>query len=109
MNTYVQRLVSMLLIIFVVLLGLDYLQIVQLSVLIRSCLYVLTLIFLIISSTAVVCSDAAVIHKIINYTILFLTAIGLIFSAVNGIINFTLYVVVLFAFGYSCYEIVVRA
>ena len=108
MNVYVQRTVSLFLILFVALLGLDYFQIISLDAVLRSCLYVITFILLVVSSTAVVCSGAALVHKFINYSILFLSAVGLTLSALSGTINFLIYVVILFAFGYSCYEMVVR-
>lgn len=108
MNVYIQRTVSLFLILFVSLLGLDYFQIITFDPSLRSSLYVITFILLIVSSTVVVCSDAALVHKFINYTILFLAIIGLIFSVLNQTINFLIYVVVLFSFGYSCYEMIVK-
>ena len=108
MNVYIQRTVSLFLILLVLLLGLDYLQMIAFSAITRSCLQVITFILLVVSSTAVVCSGAALVHKFINYTILFLAVVGVTLSAISGTINFIIYVVILFSFGYSCYEMIVR-
>ena len=108
MNVYVQRTVSLRLIVLVSLLGLAFFQIISLESVLRNCFYVITFILLVVSSTAIVCSGAALVHKIINYSILFLSAVGLTLSALSGTLNFLIYVVILFAFGYSCYDMVVR-
>ena len=108
MNVYVQRTVSLCLIVLVSLLGLDFFQIISLESVLRNCFYVITFILLVVSSTAVVCSGAALVHKIINYAILFLSVIGLTLSALSGALNILIYVVILFAFCYSCYDMVVR-
>ena len=108
MNVYVQRTVSLFLIVLVSFLGFDYFQIISLASVLRNCFYVITFILLVVSSTAVVCSGAALVHKIINYAILFLSVIGLTLSALSGALNILIYVVILFAFCYSCYDMVVR-
>ena len=59
MNVYVQRTVSLFLILFVALLGLDYFQIITFNSSLRSSLYVITFILLIVSSTVVVCSGSS--------------------------------------------------
>ena len=100
MNVYVQRTVSLLLILFVSLLGLDYFQIASLNPSLRSSLYVITFILLIVSSTVVVCSGAALVHKFINYTILFLAIIGLIYYALNKTINFIIYLLLVILYYY---------
>lgn len=97
MNKIVHKVVSLFLVILITLLVLHYTNIVTFTDNIRDLLSFATLMLIIFSSTAVICSNGTSFNKFINYLIIIGTFAGIGLYIIQGKFNYIIYAVLLFA------------
>lgn len=90
MNRYIQNVLSLLLIILITILALNYYKIIQMDTLIHDGICFATLALIIIFSTASICSKGSNLNKFLGYLILVLIFTGLIMFIITGNINIIL-------------------
>ena len=97
-NIIINKLISILLVFFVIFLVLNQYFIIGLSTDLQFILYFLTLVLIIISSTNEVCVNSSPAIKFINCLILLFLIIGGVYSIVLNSVSIILYIAVLFYF-----------
>jgi hypothetical protein len=96
MNKIVHKVISLLLVILLTLLILDYFKIITFTTIIRDSLYFTTLVLIIFSATSTICSTTTAINKFINYIIIIGLFAGLLLYIVQGSLNVLIYSSLLF-------------
>lgn len=91
MNKYVQKVVSLFLILLITLLTLDYFKIIYFTQIVKDSISFVTLAFIIFSSTAAVCSSNSGFSKFLNYLILISVFVGLLIFIITGQLNIIIY------------------
>ena len=91
MNKYVQKIISLILIILITLLTLNYFHIIYFDQMISDVLYFSTIGLMILSSTSIICSKSTNLSKFINYMILLSMFAGLIMYVLTGNLNIIIY------------------
>jgi hypothetical protein len=108
MNKMILKTVSLCLVILILLLVLDYFKIISFSKVIRDILSLLTLILIVFSSTAVICTSKSGFNKFLNYTILASITLGLVLYTTTGELNNILYVSLLFTTIYALMDMLFK-
>ncbi|MBE6050406.1 MAG: hypothetical protein E7214_07040 [Clostridium sp.] len=101
MNKVVSKIVSLCLVVLITLLVLDYFKIIAFSKMIKDSLSLITLILIVFSSTAVICTNKSGFNKFINALILTSITVGLLFYIFNGKLNKLVYLSLLFTVIYA--------
>lgn len=87
MNKYVQKVVSLFLILLITLLVLDYFNIIYFAQIVKDSISFATLALIIFSSTAAICSNDSGFSKFLNYLILLCIFVGLLIFIITGKLN----------------------
>lgn len=87
MNKYIQNILSLLLIVLISILTLNYWGIVQVESLIYDSLSFGTISLIIIYATAAICQKSSNLNKFLGYLILVLIFLGLIIFIISGNLN----------------------
>ncbi|MGL4108946.1 hypothetical protein [Clostridium sp. LP20] len=101
MNRMIEKCVSLVLVILITLLVLDYFKIIVFSKVIGECLSFITVVFIVFSSTAAICTSKSGLYKFINYIILLTITVGLIITIIYDKLNVIVYVSLLFTLIYG--------
>lgn len=96
MNKMFHKIISLVLVVLITLLVLDYFKIVNFTSILRNSLYFTTLVLIIISATSTICSETTAINKLINYIIIIGLFSGLLLYIVQGTLNVVIYSSLLF-------------
>ena len=108
MNKYFQNFISLILVILITLLILDYFHIIFFSKLIHDGMCFVTLALIIFSSTATICAKVSNFNKILNYLILISIFIGLLLFIVTGELNLIFYAGLAFTLFSSLLDMVYK-
>ncbi|WP_024613264.1 hypothetical protein [Clostridium sp. Ade.TY] len=108
MNSQVQKVISLLLIIFITLLTFDYFKIIVFSNILKEALSFLTLSLILISSVSVITGKKAGMHKFINYVILFAAILGGLLLIYKSKTNFLIYICLLFTIVYAIVDMLYK-
>lgn len=108
MNKYIQNFLSLLLVVLISILTLNYFKIIILSSLVHDGMYFVTLALIIISSTAAICAKVSNFYKVLNYLILISIFIGLLWFISTGELNIILYAGIGFTILSSLLDMVYR-
>lgn len=108
LNTIVKKAISLILIILITLLVLDYFTFITFTKVIRECLYFSTTILIVFSSTIVVASSAKGLNKFINYLIIICLFVGLILFILQGKLNVIVYSAILLTIIYSLMDMLYK-
>ncbi|MDD6795862.1 MAG: hypothetical protein PUE01_10720 [Clostridiaceae bacterium] len=108
MNKTISRVVSLLLVVLITLLVLDYFKIITFSEVIRKCIGLVTLILTIFSSTTTICISKSGFNKFLNYVIIVSMTAGLLIFTYTGKYNNTLYVALLCTVVYALMDMVIK-
>lgn len=105
MNRYFQKFLSLISIILILLISLEYYSIIIFSKLTQQILYFSTLITILLSSSAIICSKQNKFKKFINYLIIIGTSIGVMLYISENTINLMLYISLIISFIYAVFDI----
>ncbi|MDO5039489.1 hypothetical protein [Clostridium sp.] len=108
MNSQIQKVISLLLIIFITLLTFDYFKIIEFSSILRESLSFLTLSLILISSVSVITGKKAGMHKFINYVILTTTLFGGLLLIYQSKVNFLICICLLFTIVYAIVDMLYK-
>ncbi|MGL5087415.1 MAG: hypothetical protein ACRC68_17140 [Clostridium sp.] len=108
MDKVIDKLLSILLIMFVVFLVLNEYYVIQFAETLKNVLLFLTLILILMTSMKELVSNKSVIARFINGVILFCTIVGGVFAIVNTSLNMFLYVSLLFSTVFSLISLVYK-
>ncbi|MDQ0148775.1 hypothetical protein ACFO6R_00520 [Eubacterium multiforme] len=108
MNKYIQKIISLSLIVLILLLTLNHFKIIELSKILKESFSFITLILIIISSVSVLNGKKAGIYKFINYIILITAILGGIFVIINSKLNLSVYVCILFTLTYALIDMLYK-
>lgn len=101
MNKIIHKFISLILIVLIILLVLDFFSLVTFSSLIRDSLYFATLVLVLLSSTSVICSKTNNLKKFINYIIIIGLSLGIFLYIIEGDFNTLIYFSILLTLIYS--------
>lgn len=96
MNKMVHKIISLILVVLITLLVLDYFKVINFTSIIRDSLYFTTLVLIIFSATSTICSNTTALNKFINYIIIIGLFSGLLLYIVQGTLNVVIYSSLLF-------------
>lgn len=108
MNSQIQKIISLLLIILITLLAFDYFKIIEFSNVLKDSFSFLTLSLMLISSVSVITGKKAGIHKFINYVILSTSILGGLLLIFNSKMNFFIYICLLFTVVYATVDMLYK-
>ncbi len=108
MNKYIQKIISLSLIILIFLLSLNHFKIIEFSKILKESFSFITLILIIISSISVVNSKKPGIYKFINYIILITAILGGILVIIYSKLNLSVYLCILFTLIYALIDILYK-
>lgn len=106
MNKYIQKFVSLVLIIAISLLVLNELKIIVFTTQIKEILSFVTIVLMVFSSTTVICSNNSGIHKFINYLILLSVITGVIFMIIQKKLNVIIYASLILSVIYALLDMI---
>lgn len=109
MNKLILKVVSLCLVIMITLLVLDYFRIITFTKIIKNILALITVIFTVFSSTAVICTSKSGFNKFLNYVILLTTIVGLVLFEINNSLNNIIYVALLFTVVYALMDMLYKS
>ena len=92
MNKYIQKIVSLSLIILICLLALDFFSVISFKQIIKDSISFATLTLIIFSSTATIFSKSSKISKFMSYMILLTIFSGLMIYIITGALNPAIYI-----------------
>lgn len=95
MNKIVHKIISLFLVISIMLITLYYTDIITFSSVVYKCICFGTIVFMIIASTAEICSNTTAFNKFINYLIIVGTLAGILWYIVYGSFNYIIYITLL--------------
>ena len=101
MNKIFHKIISLILVILITLLVLDYFSIINFTNVIRDSLYFTTLVLIIFSATQTICLSTAPLSKFLSYIILIGLFSGLLLYIIEGSLNILIYCSLLFT-AISC-------
>lgn len=101
MNNYVQKIVSLILVVLITLLVLSECKIIVFSLVIKDVLSFITIVLMIFSSTSVICCSKSALNKFINYLILLTVIVGITVVIINKELNVVVYVSLLLSVVYA--------
>lgn len=108
MNKMVQKFVSLLLLVLITLLVLDFFKIILFKTVISNCLSFLTIALIIFSSTSVICTSRSGLNKFINYLILIAITGGIVLEIINGELNMVIYAALLLTVVYALMDMLYK-
>lgn len=108
MNKMVQKFVSLILLVLITLLVLDYFKVIVFSQVIRNCLSFSTIILMVFSSTSVICTSRSGLNKFINYLILLAITTGTIISIIYEKLNMVTYGALLLTIVYALMDMLYK-
>ena len=101
MNRMIEKCVSLVLVVLITLLVLDYFKIIVFSKMIGECLSFITVVLIVFSSTSAICTSKSGLNKFINYIILLTITVGLVITIVYDKLNIIVYLALLFTVVYA--------
>lgn len=104
----INKITSILLIFFIVLLALSQYSIIQISDTLKSVCYFLSLVLIILSSTRELFTTNSGFSKFISITILLSLLIGGVFAIINSGLNILLYLCILFSLIFGLVDLVYK-
>lgn len=107
MNKTISQIVSLLLVVLITLLVLDFFKIIKFSDVIRRCIGLVSLILTIFSSTITICTSKSGFYKFLNYVIIVSMTAGLLIYVYTGKLNNTLYVALLATIVYALMNMII--
>lgn len=108
MNKYIEKLISLLLVVLILLLTFNHFKIIQFSKVLKDSFSFITLILIIISSVTVINGKKAGIYKFINYIILISAVFGGIHIVINSKLNLSVYICLLFTLSYAIVDMLYK-
>lgn len=108
MNKYIQKIISLFLVLLITLLTFNHYNIVNFSPTLRESFSFLTLALMIISSVSVISASKSGLNKFINYIILTTAIFGGILVIVDGKFNFIMAVCILFTIVYAIMDVLYK-
>ncbi|MBM7835787.1 hypothetical protein [Clostridium sardiniense] len=108
MNKYIEKLISLLLVVLILLLTFNHFKIIQFSKVLKDSFSFLTLILIIISSVTVINGKKSGIYKFINYIILISAILGGIYVIINSKLNLSVYICLLFTLSYAIVDMLYK-
>lgn len=108
MNKIIEKTVSLVLLILITLLTLDYFKIIIFNKTIGQCLSLCTVILIVFSATSVICTSKSGMNKFISYIILASISTGLIFTIINGNLNIIVYVSLILTVVYALMDMIYK-
>ncbi|WP_438571203.1 hypothetical protein [Clostridium sp.] len=104
----INKITSILLIFFIVLLALSQYSIIQISDTLKSICYFLSLVLIILSSTRELFTTNSGFSKFISISILLSSLIGGIFAIINSELNIFIYICILFSLIFGLIDLVYK-
>ena len=105
---FLNKVISIFLVFFIIFIILNNLYIIDFSDTIKSLLYFLTVILILISATKEIIINKSGLIKFINCVILFTFIVGGIFFITNKSLNFFIYTCILFSFIYGFVDLIYK-
>lgn len=107
-TSILNKLISILIIFFIVFLILNKYYIIHFSDTLKNVLSFLTIILILISSTREVITNKSGFSKFINCTILFCSIVGGVFAIINNQLNLFVYICIIFSLAYGVIDLVYK-
>ena len=108
MNKYIEKLISLLLVVLILLLAFNHFNVIQFSEVLRHSFSFITFILVIISSFSVINGRKPVAYKVVNYIILISAIIGGIYAIINSKLNISIYICLLFSIAYAIVDMLYK-